>query len=93
MTKSQHPHGKVFGERPPLHEAVLVALLRSADHRGVCQPSLRELSHTTKYSKRSVIRAIQALVKFQVLVVEPRYEADGTQRRNLYKLNTTRAAA
>ena len=89
----QHPRRTVFGKRHPLHEAVLVELLQSANHQGVCQPSLRELSHATRYSKRSVIRAIQDLFECQVLVVEHRYGADGTQLRNLYRLAATRNAA
>lgn len=79
--------------RHPLHEAVIVALFQFADHQGICQPSIRELSDATKYSKRSVVRAIQDLVACEVLMVEHRQAADGASLRNIYKLTTTRATA
>ena len=75
--------------RPPLFEAVLVTLSRFSNPNGVCDMSLRDLSHVTQYSKRSVCRAVRGLAECQVLFVEHRQKADGTSLRNLYRLNTT----
>ncbi len=55
--------------------------------------SLRDLSHVTEYSKRSVVRAIKDLVECQVLALEHRKAADGANLRNRYNLNTRKDAA
>ena len=78
---------------PALLKTVLSVLLQYCGQQGLCDPSLRELSHAAGYSKRSVLRAIHDLVRCQVLIVERRHKADGTQLRNLYRLAEMRRVA
>lgn len=78
---------------PALLETVFATLYKSANPDGVCDMSLRDLSHVTEYSKRSVVRAIKDLVECQVLALEHRKAADGANLRNRYNLNTRKDAA
>lgn len=72
--------------RPSANHAVMEALIRIADGREACNPSLFELSLATGFSRRSVCRAILDLTHRGELVFSHRFAPDGSQLSNEYFL-------
>lgn len=68
----------------PCAVAVLHALERPAGNRRECSPSLRDLSHTTGFSKKSVLKALRRLASSGLLVITPQFADDGGRAPNRY---------
>lgn len=67
----------------PTEERVYLYLVRYANAERVCWPSHATLAQRTRFSVRTVQRAIKGLVAKGCLSVSPRVDADG-QTSNLY---------
>lgn len=65
---------------------VYCALLRHADARGYCYPSLLRLAAICTVHKRSIIRALETLEKNNLIDIERRRDAKGRRRSNAYVL-------
>ena len=57
------------GSLPGPFRSVLIELAYHADNAGVCYPSQEALAENTRFSRRTIIRAVEALVKMGALVV------------------------
>ena len=73
----------------PMLKFVLVALADHADDEGVCWPGLLGLARKTSLTRRTLLRHLNTLKRLGLVKVEPRYDRDGRQRSNLYRLPVT----
>jgi Helix-turn-helix domain len=76
---------RVRVERPS-HRLVLVRLADQARADGLAWPSIESLSTLTLLSKRTVIRAIEALEEGGYLQVLPRHKNEDGSRNNCYRI-------
>ncbi|MCY4420953.1 MAG: helix-turn-helix domain-containing protein, partial [Gammaproteobacteria bacterium] len=81
--------------RAPGPKFVLVVLADAADDQGVCWPRISTVAEKVGVSTHTVQRAIQYLVKHQLVAVEPRMRSDGSSssrpvltRRTALSLNS-----
>ena len=74
--------------RRPAEAVVLHKLAGFTNYKtGDCRPSIRTLMRLTGYTRRTVLKAIRALVDMGVLEVNDRHdESSGAQRSNRYRL-------
>lgn len=68
-------------------DAVLQILIVLANQRGECSPSMAELVRVSGFSRKSVRRAVLALVARNLLSVQPQVLPDGGCGSNLYTLS------
>ena len=65
---------------------VLMVLADAANEQGVCWPRVSIIAGRVGASNRTVQRAIQLLVRRELITVEQRYRNDGSCSSNLYRL-------
>ena len=70
----------------PIPKFVLVVLGDAANDQRVCWPRTSTIAGKVGVSTRTVQRAIQHLVKRELITVEQRYRSDGSCSSNLYRL-------
>jgi hypothetical protein len=71
---------------PPAPKLVLLALADIADDVGVCWPGQHAIAGKCSIATRTVQRLIAALDGRGLLIIEPRYRADGSRSSNRYRL-------
>jgi hypothetical protein len=71
---------------PPAPKLVLLALADIADDGGTCWPGLNAIAGKCSITTRTVQRIIAALDDQSLLLIEPRYRADGSRTSNRYRL-------
>ncbi len=71
---------------PPTPKLVLLALADIADDAGSCWPSQNAIAAKCSITTRTVQRIIVTLQEQQLLIIEPRYRADGSRSSNRYRL-------
>lgn len=74
---------------PPCPKSVLVSLANRADEDFYCWPGMHDLELRTGWKRRAIQQAIQLLVEKKLLSVSPRWDGNGQQMTNLYRLNPT----
>jgi len=67
-------------------KSILLAIADHAKKDGTCFPGLKHLAKKTGYTRISVIRAIDALVKMNILQKHHRFRPNGSQASNAYKI-------
>jgi hypothetical protein len=72
---------------PPTAKLVLLALADIADDAGSCWPSQNVIAAKCSITSRTVQRIIVTLQGQGLLVIEPRYRADGSRSSNRYRLS------
>ena len=70
----------------PSHRLVLVRLADQARIDGLAWPSIANLSKVTSLSRRTVLRAIEALEESGYLQVLPRHKNEDGSRNNCYRI-------
>jgi len=70
----------------PIPKFVLVVLSDAANDQGHCWPRISTIADKVGVSTRTVQRAIQLLVRRELITVEERYRSDGSCSSNLYQL-------
>lgn len=80
----------LFGRITPNQRAVLEAI---ASHGQDCRPGIDRVAFLACLHRSTVLRIIPQLVSMNLLQVEQRFEANGQQTSNRYRLNLWRACA
>ena len=70
----------------PVPKFVLVVLADAANAQGVCWPRVSTIACKVGVSSRTVQRAIQLLIRRELITAEQRYRGDGSCSSNLYRL-------
>ena len=70
----------------PVPKLVLVVLADTANDQGICWPSIATLADKTGVTRRTVQRAIQLLIRRELITARKRYRSDGSCSSNLYRL-------
>jgi hypothetical protein len=70
----------------PIPKFILVVLGDAANDQGLCWPRTSTIAGKVGVSPRTVQRAIQHLVKRELITVKQRYRSDGSCSSNLYRL-------
>jgi len=65
---------------------VLVVLADAANDQGVCWPRVSTIARQVGVTSRTVQRAIQLLIRRELITAEQRYRSDGSCSSNLYRL-------
>jgi hypothetical protein len=71
---------------PPTPKLVLLALADIVDDTGSCWPSQNAIAAKCSITTRTVQRIIVMLHNQELLIIEPRYRADGSRSSNRYRL-------
>ena len=66
---------------------VLMVLADAANEQCVCWPRVSIIASSVGVSKRTVQRAIQLLIRRELITAEQRYRSDGSCSSNLYRLS------
>jgi hypothetical protein len=71
----------------PVPKFVLVVLADAANDQGVCWPRVSTIARKVGVTSRTVQRAIQLLIRRELITAEQRYRSDGSCSSNLYRLS------
>ena len=89
--KSYQRRNKVWqsASPTPTEKLVLLAIESFADEESKCHPGKARLAHMTGYDIKTVQRAIASLEEKGLIEVHERYDEDGRQTSNGYRLIIT----
>lgn len=71
---------------PPTVQHVLTALANRVNNKGTCQVRVTRLIEDTKLGRSTIFKAINALVKQNLLTRTPTFRSDGSQSASIYTL-------